>query len=350
MPTNFPSTLDSFTAKVDNVDDVMADHVNKLQDAVLALETKVGVTSSGVTSTLDYLLKNSSSVDPGHKHSNLTLNSLNATKLTFSGLTAGHAFFASGSTAAEFRAVQESDIVDGSLLARLAANEVISGMWEFPQGVELTANGGLSSVKLTAPSAGTGVITYALPDTDGATGEVLATDGAGTLYWTTGGGGSSLPSGTAGQTLRCSGGTAWAVSSALELLTNGVRFRLGTNGWFTLAPITIQAILSGSQHVIASAIPAGSLVFGVFASVLKDITGITGFDLGTPDNPTAWGANVSGSLGNSTDGRNVTSVNPAWFPAATNLVLTPRGGSFPGGTSNHIMLVILALTVTAPSA
>ena len=52
--SNFPTTLDSFTPKVDNTNDVMAADVNGLQTAVAALQTKVGVDSSAVTSSHDY--------------------------------------------------------------------------------------------------------------------------------------------------------------------------------------------------------------------------------------------------------------------------------------------------------
>ena len=38
MSTNYPLTLDTYTYKVDGVDDVMAAHVNNLQDAIEALE------------------------------------------------------------------------------------------------------------------------------------------------------------------------------------------------------------------------------------------------------------------------------------------------------------------------
>lgn len=41
MSTNFPGAVDSYTVKVDGVDDVMASHVNNLQDAVVAIETVV---------------------------------------------------------------------------------------------------------------------------------------------------------------------------------------------------------------------------------------------------------------------------------------------------------------------
>lgn len=41
MTTLFPDAIDSFTTKVDNVTDVMAAHVNDLQDAVVAIETEI---------------------------------------------------------------------------------------------------------------------------------------------------------------------------------------------------------------------------------------------------------------------------------------------------------------------
>ncbi|KPL27889.1 MAG: hypothetical protein AMJ72_06365 [Acidithiobacillales bacterium SM1_46] len=56
MATNFPTSLDSYSTKTDNVDDVMAGHPNDLQDAVEALEAKVGVDGSAVTTSHDYKL------------------------------------------------------------------------------------------------------------------------------------------------------------------------------------------------------------------------------------------------------------------------------------------------------
>lgn len=53
---NFPTSLDSYTANVDNVDVIYASDVNELQEAIVALETKMGVNSSAVTTTHDYKL------------------------------------------------------------------------------------------------------------------------------------------------------------------------------------------------------------------------------------------------------------------------------------------------------
>ena len=55
---DFPTALSAVT---DNVDDAMAKFINNL-------EAKVGINSSAVNTSLDYLLKNTSSSNPGHKH------------------------------------------------------------------------------------------------------------------------------------------------------------------------------------------------------------------------------------------------------------------------------------------
>jgi len=58
MSTQFPVTaIDSFSTKSSG-DTISESHVNDLQDAVMALETKVGIDSSAVSTTLDYLVKN----------------------------------------------------------------------------------------------------------------------------------------------------------------------------------------------------------------------------------------------------------------------------------------------------
>lgn len=51
---------------------ILALHHNDPKDAIIALETKIGVDSSAVATTIDYLLKNALSVNPGHLHDDLT--------------------------------------------------------------------------------------------------------------------------------------------------------------------------------------------------------------------------------------------------------------------------------------
>ena len=59
MATNFPVTLDSYSTLLDNIHDVLAVHINNPQDAIEAIEAKLGIDSSAVAT----------STDPGHKHS-----------------------------------------------------------------------------------------------------------------------------------------------------------------------------------------------------------------------------------------------------------------------------------------
>lgn len=47
MPTSFPGTVDTFTLKVDSVSDVLAADINNLQDAVVAIQNRIGANASG---------------------------------------------------------------------------------------------------------------------------------------------------------------------------------------------------------------------------------------------------------------------------------------------------------------
>lgn len=58
MASSFPTNLDSFTTKQDNVDNVLAAHVNDLQAAIVAAQTKIGINSSADTNSLDYKVAN----------------------------------------------------------------------------------------------------------------------------------------------------------------------------------------------------------------------------------------------------------------------------------------------------
>ena len=58
MTTSFPTGLDSYSDEADNTDYVCASHVNDLQDAVDALEIKVGADSSATDTTMDYKVNN----------------------------------------------------------------------------------------------------------------------------------------------------------------------------------------------------------------------------------------------------------------------------------------------------
>lgn len=93
MTTNFPTSIDTFVNPLGTDDvsvvlhSVQHTHAN---DAILALETKVGANGSAVTSSLDYLLKNAASANPGHKHTDaqtITSTSANALAVGANGAT-----------------------------------------------------------------------------------------------------------------------------------------------------------------------------------------------------------------------------------------------------------------------
>ena len=73
MATTFPTSLQDLDATRGTASQTLAspNHVTHHaleDDTIEALQTKVGVDSSAVATTIDYLLKNAASTDPGHKH------------------------------------------------------------------------------------------------------------------------------------------------------------------------------------------------------------------------------------------------------------------------------------------
>jgi len=77
---SYPTSLDSFTTPTSSQKLNSPSHsgIESAQNTALsAVETKLGVDSSAVTTTVDYLLKNASSSDPGHKHTFSSLSQFN---------------------------------------------------------------------------------------------------------------------------------------------------------------------------------------------------------------------------------------------------------------------------------
>ena len=98
MPlTNFPGSLDVYVnpASGDLLSSVVVPHWiqhSQLNDAVTAIQTKIGIDGSSVTTSFDYLLKNTASVNPGHKH---TFGAL--TDVTLSSPASGEVLYYTGS-------------------------------------------------------------------------------------------------------------------------------------------------------------------------------------------------------------------------------------------------------------
>ena len=57
MATNFPADLDSYSTKGSG-DTISEDHINNMQDAIEAIEAKLGVNSSAVDVSIDYRVNN----------------------------------------------------------------------------------------------------------------------------------------------------------------------------------------------------------------------------------------------------------------------------------------------------
>ena len=69
----FPETIDTFLRQEDDVDDVMARHINAVQTTCENVQIKVGVDNSSDTTSLDFLIASSNSIDPGHTHTSPAL-------------------------------------------------------------------------------------------------------------------------------------------------------------------------------------------------------------------------------------------------------------------------------------
>jgi hypothetical protein len=161
--TNFPGAVDATVLFGTAVfgQPVKKETINNLRDAVIALETKVGVNSSIVTTTLDYLLKSAASVNPGHLHTGASLSAIDASTITIGTLgdarlsaniarlngtntwSATQTFSAginvtgtatatlfSGS-GASLTSIPETAITNGALLARVGDTETVNGSWTF---------------------------------------------------------------------------------------------------------------------------------------------------------------------------------------------------------------------------
>lgn len=95
MNINFPTSLDTLVNPTATDNTVTVPHATQhanANDAIEALEAKVGINLSTDTASIDYKLKNASSVNPGHKHTlagaitDITLtNPVNGNGLFFNG-------------------------------------------------------------------------------------------------------------------------------------------------------------------------------------------------------------------------------------------------------------------------
>ncbi len=129
--TNFPTSLDSFTnltpgtteGSSSRVSDSVGGYTHAQMhgaenDVLEALQAKVGIDSSAVTTSIDYKLKSTSSIDPGHKHTEASLNTSNVTTGDVTSTKHGYApkspadatKFLNGAATPAYAAVKDSDL------------------------------------------------------------------------------------------------------------------------------------------------------------------------------------------------------------------------------------------------
>jgi len=83
----YPPALDSLATDLATNDVLSASVWNTYMDGIYYLEDTVGITGSAVTHSMDYKLKSTSSLNPGHKHSNLWRNDFSAVEALSGGPT-----------------------------------------------------------------------------------------------------------------------------------------------------------------------------------------------------------------------------------------------------------------------
>lgn len=128
---DFPAVLTNVTP---GVTEIKAKHINNL-------EAKVGIDGSEVVTSLDYLLKNPVSIDPGHKHtlinsaSDVTATAAEVNLLDLTGLTAGLVLRATGAATAAWGAIQAGDLPASIDAAKIADGSVSNAEFQCLNGV-----------------------------------------------------------------------------------------------------------------------------------------------------------------------------------------------------------------------
>lgn len=187
MTTNFPTSLDTYVARVDYVDDVMADHINTDFGAVVALETKIGTGAS--TPTTGTILAGSGTGSSAWTVSPSVTGTVTSKQTSAAGIALNH-----------------NSATGNFTLSLVPANLTANRMITFPDAAMTFTGGGtlaLGGFTLTVPATGTAALLATTqtftkqniftPDTD-TTGLVVrqASGGTGNVF--------SVQSNTGGET------------------------------------------------------------------------------------------------------------------------------------------------------
>lgn len=125
MASSFPGGLDNFTTKATG-SRVEAEHINAVQDAVKAIEAKIGITGTNDNTSITWKLTDPLAEDPGHIHNGTSLQNILEASISRPG---------------------------SPILARLAQPETVSGQWTFTGKLTVQSPLHVKSGYSTAPDA-----------------------------------------------------------------------------------------------------------------------------------------------------------------------------------------------------
>ena len=142
-------------------------------------------------------------------------------------------------------------------------------------------------------------------------------------------------------------GTPSIVAAGTNSVTLGTAgtgsLKFSFNGIPGLRLMHAQAVVPGAAAATISAtdlIPAGSLVLGVTLLVTSTFsnTSLTSMTIGDGSDADRWGATIALTAGTQTTGAAFTGTQPAFFAAATSVVLTGTGASFAANGSATVRI------------
>ncbi len=197
-------------------------------------------------------------------------------------------------------------------------------------------------VAFQAPATVASNVTWTLPNADGTSGQVLSTDGSGTLSWATGGGGGG--SGTVTSVAFSAGTTGLSVSGS-PITTSGTITLAGTLGVANggTGATTLTGLVKGSGTSAFSAATAGTdyvAPAGAFSGLSWQSVQTTGFTAvafrAYPCNTTSAAFTVTLPASPSA-GAQITLTDYAGTFGTNALTINPNGGKIRGSTANQVI-------------
>jgi hypothetical protein len=210
LPVTIPNTFANATTSIplsqlDNNFSTLSTAINGINSGA---ETLANLKSSNVTitgGTISNVTLDNVNVNV-ETFSNVTLVNVTVTSGTFTGITAANiagANISSGNATLTNVTATQANLTTANVANLQTANAQITGGTITVSDITLNAQGDVrfadadssNWVAFQGPATVASNITWTLPATDGSSGEVLSTNGSGTLSWTAGGGGGGITTG-----------------------------------------------------------------------------------------------------------------------------------------------------------